>query len=252
MKYKLGRKDRITKLYPIIALRDIPVAHVKVGDRGGQVKSKHNLSQEGDCWISGDARVYGSAKVYESARISGNARVYGSAKVYESARISGNAKVYGNSHVFRSANVFESAQIFGSARISESAQISGIARISGSAQIFGSARISGSAQVYGSARVRESAWISGDSRISEPWHYLSIHNLKYPLTITPQNVVGGYSGCRTFTHEEFEGLTLEDCKSKDWTQKQLDVYKSFLGTWRAIQESMTQELINQPKQNKTK
>ena len=234
MKYKLGRKDRITKLYPIIALRDIPVAHVKVGDRGGQVKSKHNLSQEGDCWISGDARVYGSAKVYESARISGN------------------AKVYGNSHVFRSANVFESAQIFGSARISESAQISGIARISGSAQIFGSARISGSAQVYGSARVRESAWISGDSRISEPWHYLSIHNLKYPLTITPQNVVGGYSGCRTFTHEEFEGLTLEDCKSKDWTQKQLDVYKSFLGTWRAIQESMTQELINQPKQNKTK
>ena len=210
MKYKLGRKDRITKLYPIIALRDIPVAHVKVGDRGGQVKSKHNLSQEGDCWISGDARVYGSAKVYESARISGN------------------AKVYGNSHVFRSANVFESAQI------------------------FGSARISGSAQVYGSARVRESAWISGDSRISEPWHYLSIHNLKYPLTITPQNVVGGYSGCRTFTHEEFEGLTLEDCKSKDWTQKQLDVYKSFLGTWRAIQESMTQELINQPKQNKTK
>ena len=42
----------------IRALRDIPRYHVKAGDLGGWVGPEKNLSQEGDCWVGGNARVY--------------------------------------------------------------------------------------------------------------------------------------------------------------------------------------------------
>ena len=46
---------------------------VKAGDKGGFIESEKNLSQDGNAWVSGDAKVYGSAWV------SGDARVYGNA-----------------------------------------------------------------------------------------------------------------------------------------------------------------------------
>ena len=46
------------KLRRIRALRDIPRYNVKAGDLGGWVESEKNLSQEGDCWVGGNARVY--------------------------------------------------------------------------------------------------------------------------------------------------------------------------------------------------
>lgn len=49
-------------LYRIEALRDF--GPIKAGDKGGFVQSDHNLSQEGCCWISGEAKVFGNAKVY--------------------------------------------------------------------------------------------------------------------------------------------------------------------------------------------
>ena len=48
-------------LYRIQALRDF--GNVKEGDIGGYIESEKNLSQDGNAWVSGDARVYGNADI---------------------------------------------------------------------------------------------------------------------------------------------------------------------------------------------
>ena len=62
------------------------------GEIGGWIESEKNLSQDGNAWVYGDARVSGDAEVYGNAWVSGDARVYGNAEV------SGDARVYGDAH----------------------------------------------------------------------------------------------------------------------------------------------------------
>ena len=75
---------------------------VKKGELGGFIEKEENLSQIGNAWVSGDARVYGDAEVYGNAWVSGDAEVSGdawvsgNAWVYGDARVSGDAEVYGN------------------------------------------------------------------------------------------------------------------------------------------------------------
>ena len=72
-------------LYRIRALKDF--RDVKKGDLGGWVEGYENLSQEGGCWVYGDAKV------------SGNVQVYGSAEVYDDATVRGDAWVSGDAWV---------------------------------------------------------------------------------------------------------------------------------------------------------
>jgi len=95
MKYKLTENTKIIddiKLYQIKALKDFDF--IKAGDLGGWIEKVSNLSQDGNCWVSGDARVFGNAWVY------GNAEVFDNAWVFGNARVNGDAKVYGNARVF--------------------------------------------------------------------------------------------------------------------------------------------------------
>ena len=52
-----------TKVYRVIALRDF--GNIKKGAGGGLVEAEHNLSQEGNCWVSDNAVVMGLAQVSE-------------------------------------------------------------------------------------------------------------------------------------------------------------------------------------------
>ena len=65
------------KLFRIKAL--VEFGDVKAGELGGYVEKEENVSQDGNAWVSGDARVYGDAWVSGNARVSGNAWVYGDA-----------------------------------------------------------------------------------------------------------------------------------------------------------------------------
>lgn len=60
-------------LHRICALRDIPRHGVRKGDLGGWVESERMLSQDGNAWIGGDARVYGDAWIDGDAWVYGNA-----------------------------------------------------------------------------------------------------------------------------------------------------------------------------------
>ena len=76
-KYELVVDDTITfwgwKLFRIKAL--ISFGSVDAGDLGGYIYTEDNLSQEGDAWVSGNAKVWGNAEV------SGDAEVWGDAEV---------------------------------------------------------------------------------------------------------------------------------------------------------------------------
>ena len=90
-KYKLTGDCKVfmgRKLFRIRAL--ISFGDVDAGDVGGYIENEKNLSQYGDAW------VYGNAKVYGDALVCGNAKVYGDAKVFGNAEVCGNAKVFGN------------------------------------------------------------------------------------------------------------------------------------------------------------
>jgi hypothetical protein len=76
MKYELTND---TKLVGSVTLHRI--RRLSDGELGGYVASKANLSQFGDAWVYGNAKVSGNAWVYGNAKVSGNAWVYGNAKV---------------------------------------------------------------------------------------------------------------------------------------------------------------------------
>lgn len=65
--------------------------NITKGDIGGFVESYKNLSQNDNCWVSGNAEVYGSARVYGNARVCGEARVSGNTQVYGDAKVHGDA-----------------------------------------------------------------------------------------------------------------------------------------------------------------
>ena len=135
-KYKLTDETieyNCVTLYRIEALRNF--GSIKTGDKGGFVQSYHNLSQEGDCWIHGEAKVFGNAKVYE------NAQVFGRAKVYGSAFVKGNAFVFGRAEVYGWAKVFGKAQVFGDAKVYDKAEVFGVASVYGNAFVKGDAII---------------------------------------------------------------------------------------------------------------
>ena len=85
------------------------------GELGGYVEKEENLSNDGNAWVAGDARVYGNAWVAGDARVYGNAWVYGDARVFGNARVYGDAEVFGNARVYGDAGVFGNAGVFGDA-----------------------------------------------------------------------------------------------------------------------------------------
>ena len=98
------------KLFRIKAL--VEFGSVKAGELGGYAEKEENISQDGNAWVSGDARVYGDAWVH------GNAKVFGNAEVYGDTEVSGDALVYGNAKVFGNAEVYGDAKVFGNAWVS--------------------------------------------------------------------------------------------------------------------------------------
>ena len=63
-----------TKVYRIRALRAF--ADVKIGDLGGFVETKQNLSNMGNAWVCDNAKVYGNAEVCGDAKVCNNANIF--------------------------------------------------------------------------------------------------------------------------------------------------------------------------------
>ena len=166
-KYKTEKEG--SKWLRIIALKDF--SDVKKGDRGGLIRDEFNLSQEGNCWVYGYARVGGFAVVSENAKIYGDALVYQNARIYGDAIVSDNACVSGNARIFGKTKISEIARVYGNAKIYDNACVSGNAWIYGEACIYGNAKVYGDASVYGKTQVLENALVCGHTGV---WQKASV------------------------------------------------------------------------------
>ena len=92
-------------------------ASIKSGEIGGYIEKEANLSQDGNAWVYGNAKVYGNAWVYRNAKVCEDAEVYGNAKVCGDAEVYGNAEVCGDAEVYGNAEVCGNACVYGNAKV---------------------------------------------------------------------------------------------------------------------------------------
>lgn len=139
-------------LHRIVALRDIPLDTGEIilkGSYGGYIESEKNLSQDGDCWVDGNAKVYEDGKVLDNAYVSGLAEVYGEASVENDASASGHAKIRGLAWVYGTAMISDKAKIGGNACVGDDAYVWGKAKVSGNAKLQNNMMVAGEARIKG-------------------------------------------------------------------------------------------------------
>ena len=158
----MGKKYKLTDetinlngitLYRIGALKDF--GNVKQGMKGGFVQCKHNLSQEGNCWVYADACVYGLAHVKGDASVCNNALVYDNACVYENALVCENSQVYGDALVYGDAYICGNSLVCGDACVYDNASVGDAAWVSGYALVCENARVCGNPHICGNAIITE-------------------------------------------------------------------------------------------------
>ena len=161
--------------FRIVAERDIfdetGKKLVSKGEKGGFVESEENLSQDGSCWIFGDAMVYNDAKVLDDALVFDNAliglhsKITGSAKVYNNANIAGTVRIEGHAVVCDNATIEGSVTVKDYAVIRENVVVSGNAIIKNYAMVKGHATVKGAAVIKDYATVNKHACVSGNAVI---------------------------------------------------------------------------------------
>jgi hypothetical protein len=202
MKYKLSDVKTMylgRTLYRVKALRSFQVNGkwpVTEGELGGWVEHTDNLSQNGTCWIGGDARVYGGARVTDDAH------VFGESHVYDVAHIADRAIVCDKASVFQHAQVYEDAQVVGDARAY------GIAEIHGKAKVIDRARCYQRAWVYGDVVVNGNANITEKTTLDP----VVIQGLRYTVTIMDEHIS---FDCESATIKEWVDMTTKEIISMD-------------------------------------
>ena len=88
IKYKGYTLHRIKALKDIVINTEITI---EKGSLGGWIEKEYNLSQDGNCWVSGKAKVFGDAIVKGCAYVSDYVEVHGNAIIREHAEIHGTA-----------------------------------------------------------------------------------------------------------------------------------------------------------------
>lgn len=242
MKYRLSDETKVegySILHRIVCETEFECMNgtVHPGDLGGWVESERNLSQEGNAWIAGDAKVCDNANVsdngyvYGNAVVGGNARVYDDALVFENACIGGNAQVYGKAIVFNSAlvlgnvQVYENARVFKCATVRGNAQVYGDARVCGETIINGFARVFGESYIYGEASIRGNAQIFDTAHVSGNAIVYDNAILCGDVTVRAQANIGGdarISSCNDF-------MVLKN----SWSSGRYFTYTASNKMWRA-------------------
>lgn len=192
IKYKGYTLHRIKALKDIVINTEITI---KKGTLGGWIEKEYNLSQDGNCWVSGKAKVFGDAivkghayvsdyvEVHGNAIIRDNAKVYGYADVYGHSWIGDNSEVYGDAIIYGNAQIYDEAIICGKCCVYSNALIYGHAQIHGNVLVCGDVKVYENAEVYGNAIIREHAEIHGTACLKEGTiggtiHMIATNNLK--------------------------------------------------------------------------
>ena len=190
------------KLYRIQALKTFtksggynPIIHV--GELGGYVETEDNLSQEGNCWIFGDAKVKDGGKVIDDAII------------FDKAMVSNNSTIRGNSVVRDRCFVTYRSDIFDSTLV-------GDVTVSGQSSIHSRAFLYGEIEVYKSVISTHVNLVGRitikQSRITAPFELSGDYKLNFDVC-DPHSVIGyniGMPRGRLFTIKNIVASKIED------------------------------------------
>ena len=164
IKYKGHTLHRIKALKDIVINTEITI---KKGNLGGWIEKEYNLSQDGNCWVSGKAKVFGDAIVKGCAYVSDYVEVHGNAIIRDNAKVYGYADVYGHSWIGDKSEIFGNAAVHGEAFVDGYAKVCGKCCVYGNSLVYGNAQIHGNALVCGDAKVYENAEVYGNAIIRE-------------------------------------------------------------------------------------
>ena len=166
-KYKLTNKTKEVDhaiLHQIEALRDF--GDVRKGDKGGWVNSEFNLSQDGECWLYGDAIAREHASVKDDAKLYDNAVIRGMARARGCAKAKGNAVIGGFSVIRDWSLVTENGKTCNNSILMGRSVVCGNAKIMDDTIIKGQCTISGNSCVVGRTVLRGHVSIGGTSYIN--------------------------------------------------------------------------------------
>ncbi|MGS4344448.1 hypothetical protein ACKUSY_02375 [Myroides odoratus] len=151
MKYKITEESIVHKGHVLWR-----IVHRQTLEKGGWIQHEKNLSQLGESWVSGEAKVYEQAVVLDDACVSDYAEVFGEAEVRESAQIYGNAQIYDQAIVEGFTLVYDAAEVYGKARVQ------------GNVELYGDAVIKSDRRVNGAERIfrQEATWEDVDMILS--------------------------------------------------------------------------------------
>lgn len=103
---------------------------VTIGMLGGLVQSGENLSHEGDCWITPQA------KALHNSRIRGNAWLMDKAMLRNHAELCDEAMLYDNAQAFNHAKICEDVHVFGNTAVGGNLIVKRYARISNNDELM--------------------------------------------------------------------------------------------------------------------
>ena len=146
-------------LYRIRALKNF--RNVKAGDLGGWVSGKHNLSQEGDCWIYDEAKCMDNARMYHNSAMYNNAvmcdfsemhgcsemhnysamldnsRMYNCSAMYDNSRMYNDSKMYNNSRMFDNSAMYNNAVMLDNSKMFENSRMYRDSRLKNKENLYG-------------------------------------------------------------------------------------------------------------------
>lgn len=158
------------------------------GEIGGYVLHEGCLSQEGSCWVAGDAivtgRVEGDADVLGSAYVASNAVVSGYSIVSGMAYIGGSESndgaLGGGRVLIDSAAIADSCRVLGGdgaeTAVSEFSTLSGACNVSAGAKVSGASSLRGRVQVIGDVEISGGSILEGDLSVMCADGSAKIHN----------------------------------------------------------------------------
>ena len=146
-------------LYRVRALKNF--RNVKAGDLGGWVSGKHNLSQEGECWIYDEAKCMDNARMYHNSAMYNNAvmcdfsemhgcsemhnysamldnsRMYNCSAMYDNSRMYNDSKMYSNSRMFDNSAMYNNAVMLDNSKMFENSRMYRDSRLKNKENLYG-------------------------------------------------------------------------------------------------------------------
>jgi carbonic anhydrase/acetyltransferase-like protein (isoleucine patch superfamily) len=178
-KYEITAEEKTIfgrRVHRIRALRGINNGYrIRKGELGGWIENESNLSQEGDCWVGGNACVFEGACVKDNAFVCGSAVIRGDALIKDESEIYRSCRIYSGivkGHAIisdyatvRGGVIRDYSIVSDHAIIADNAIISDNARVKGHAAVFQRGKIGGDMLIDGYSIIRGNAAIKGHSYI---------------------------------------------------------------------------------------